>query len=203
MPSSTPHQKFWFYHLPTWGQAGIKLGGASYVSNVSIIFDCSMIYYLLFWTILGFIFHFYVIFGTNLLIGGPTQNCCFCLFQCFGETEYQTESKRNETFGTRFSHQIRPRRLGPSVKKATRRSRGWRARPLSCGPLGRPPTYFFLLYIPTYPQTNRDGAKNLIPPPQLFVSTRSHLGACSGAPPERAIMTEGFYIIIASPMKCE
>ena len=23
----------------------------------------------------------------------------FCLFQCFGETEYQTESKRNETFG--------------------------------------------------------------------------------------------------------
>ena len=23
----------------------------------------------------------------------------FCLFQCFEETEYQTESKRNETFG--------------------------------------------------------------------------------------------------------
>ena len=23
----------------------------------------------------------------------------FCLFQCFGETEYQTESKRNKTFG--------------------------------------------------------------------------------------------------------
>ena len=23
----------------------------------------------------------------------------FCLFQCFKETEYQTESKRNETFG--------------------------------------------------------------------------------------------------------
>ena len=59
-----------------------------------------MLYYLLFWTILGFIFHFYIIFGTNLLTGGPTQNCCFfCLFQCFEETEYQTESKRNETFG--------------------------------------------------------------------------------------------------------
>ena len=49
----------------------------------------------------------------------------------------------------------------------------------------------------------RNGAKNLIPPPQLSVSTRSHLGACSGAPPERAIIMEGFYIIIASPMKCE
>ena len=83
MPSSTPHQKFSFYHLPTRGQAGIKLGDAWYVSNVSIIFDCSMLYYLLFWTILGFIFHFYIIFGTNLLTGGPTQNCCFLPISVF------------------------------------------------------------------------------------------------------------------------
>ena len=53
-----------------------------------------------------------------------------------------------------------------------------------CGPPIAPPTYSFLLYIPTYPQTIRRGAKNLIPPPQPSVSTRSHLGACSGAPPE-------------------
>ena len=58
-----------------------------------------MLLYLLFWTILRFIFHFYIIFGTNLLTGGLAQNCCFCLFKCFGETEYETESKRNETFG--------------------------------------------------------------------------------------------------------
>jgi len=50
-----------------------------YVSNVSIIFDCSMLYYILFWTLLGFIIHFYIIFGTNLLTGGPAQNCCFFL----------------------------------------------------------------------------------------------------------------------------
>lgn len=36
-----------------------------------------MLYYLLFWAILGFIIHFYIIFGTNLLTGGPAQNCCF------------------------------------------------------------------------------------------------------------------------------
>ena len=36
-----------------------------------------MLYYLLFWAILGFIFHFYIIFGTNLLTGGPAQICCF------------------------------------------------------------------------------------------------------------------------------
>src|SRR5918996_6374921 len=36
-----------------------------------------MLYYLLFWTLLGFIIHFYITFGTNLLTGGPAQNCCF------------------------------------------------------------------------------------------------------------------------------
>ena len=77
MPNSTPHQKFCFYHLPTRGRAGIKLGDAWYVSNVSIIFYCSMLYYILFWTLLGFIIHFYIIFGTNLLTGGLAQNCCF------------------------------------------------------------------------------------------------------------------------------
>ena len=62
-------------------------------------FDCSMLYYIMFWTLFGFIIHFYIIFGTNLLTAGPAQNFCFCLFQSFAEKEYQTESKRNETFG--------------------------------------------------------------------------------------------------------
>ena len=83
MLGSIPHQKFCFYHLPTRGRAGIKLGDAWYVSNVSIIFDCSMLYYLLFWAILGFIIHFYIIFGTNLLTGGPAQNCCFLPISVF------------------------------------------------------------------------------------------------------------------------
>ena len=48
---------------------------------------------------MGFIKHFYIIFGTNLLTGGPAQIAVFCLFQCFAEKEYQTESKWNETFG--------------------------------------------------------------------------------------------------------
>ena len=48
---------------------------------------------------MGFIIHFYIIFGTNLLTGGPAQIAVVCLFQCFAEKEYQAESKRNETFG--------------------------------------------------------------------------------------------------------
>ena len=43
--------------------------------------------------------HFYIIFGTNQLTGGPAQIAVFCPFQSIAEKEYQMESKRNETFG--------------------------------------------------------------------------------------------------------
>ena len=39
-------------------------------------------------------------FGTNILTKGLVQIVVFCLFQCFAEKEYQTESKLNETFGS-------------------------------------------------------------------------------------------------------
>ena len=208
MPSSTLHQKFSFYHLPTRGRAWIKLGDAWYVSNVSIIFYCSMLYYILFWTLLGFIIHFYIIFGTNLLTGGPTQNCYFLPISVFWRNGIshgvQTEwNLRDRDFPTERD----PGDLDPTPRSQRGGHEGGappRACPLPRGPLGAPPTYSFLLYIPTYPQTTRYGAKNLIPPPQPSVSVRSHLGAFSGAPPEGASITEGFYInTIASPMMCE
>ena len=109
------------------------------------------------------------------------------------------ESKRNKTFGiVIFQPNVIQETwtLLQEVPKAVTR--------VSHGPLGAPPMYSFLLYIPTYPRTIKTGAKNLISPPQPSVSTRSHLGACSGAPPEGASTMEGFYIItIAPPMKCE
>ena len=72
------------------------------------------------------------------------------------------------------------------------------------GPLVAPPTYFFLLYIHTYPQTIEEHHENLIPPPQPSVSARFHLGAFTGAPLEGESITEGLYIISkASPMSCE
>ena len=58
-----------------------------------------MLLYYPFWMFMGFILHIYIIFGTNLLTGGPTHIAVFCLFQYFEEKEYQMESKRNETFG--------------------------------------------------------------------------------------------------------
>ena len=83
MLGSIPHQKFSFYHLPTRGRAGIKLGDAWYVSNVSIIFYCSMLLYYLFWMSMGFILHIYIIFGTNLLTGGRARIAVFLPISVF------------------------------------------------------------------------------------------------------------------------
>ena len=121
MPSSTPHQKLCFYHLPTRGRAGIKLGDAWYVSNVSIIFDCSMLLYPLFWTILGFIFHFYIIIGTNLLTGGPAQNCCFFAYFSVSEKQIIKRSPNGmKPSGTWFSHRTWSTRLGPLCQATNR-----------------------------------------------------------------------------------
>ena len=59
-----------------------------------------MLLYYPFWMFMGFTLQFYIIFGTNLLTRGPTRIAFFCLFQCFEGYEYQTKSKRNETFGS-------------------------------------------------------------------------------------------------------
>ena len=83
MLGSIPHQKFSFYHLPTRGRAGIKLGDAWYVSNVSIIFYCSMLLYYPFWMFMGFILHIYIIFGTNLLTRGPAHIAVFLPISVF------------------------------------------------------------------------------------------------------------------------
>ena len=170
-----------------------------------------MLYYILFWTLLGFIIHFYIIFGTNLLTGGPAQNCCFLPISEFRRKRIsngvQTEWNLRERD---FRNERDPEDLDPTSRHQPGGHEVGGART----PLGRalhprgapvaPPTYSFLLYIPTYPQTIRYGAKNLIPPPQPSVPVRSHLGASFGAPPEGALITEGFYInTIASPMMCE
>ena len=106
---------------------------------------------------MGFIIHFHIIFGTNLLTQGPVQIAVFCLFQCFTEKEYQTESKRNETFGrvifgTKAIQETWSRREG-SFEEATRQGgapypRGRAPHPR--GPLMAPLTDFFRLYSPTY-----------------------------------------------------
>ena len=134
----------------------------------------------------------------------------FCLFQCFEGKEYQTESKRNETFGrVIFGTNVIQRTWSghqETNEEATRQGDAptpWPRPPPSWAPRGS--TDLLLPPIYTYvPRKHQIRSQNLFPPPQPSVPVRSHLGAFSGAPPEGALITESFYInTIASPMMCE
>ena len=134
-----------------------------------------------------------------------------CLFQCFEEKEYQTESKRNETFGSNlFGTNMIHKTWSRSQETSEASTRvpgapptGVRA-PTLVGPssVNRPTSSSYI--YPCTLKTSEATTKKLFPPPQLSVSTRSHLGAYSGAPPARASTTEGFYInTTPSSMSCE
>ena len=154
MPSSTPHQKLSIYHLPTRGRAGIKLGDAWYVSNISIIFDCFMPILYHFHIFLA---TFYMIYWTNLLIQCPVPVSVFPLFQCFAEKEYQTESKRNETFWRSY---VWKESNPGDMESTSRKQRGRHEAGGAPTPLGAPstlvgpswlpsPTSFAYIYINT------------------------------------------------------
>ena len=102
-----------------------------YVSNVSIIYEAFMLYYYVFWMILGFIIHFYITFGTNLLTGGPAHIAVLLLVSVFRRkgisNGVQTEWNLRERD---FSEQTWSRGLGVDVKKRTRCPWGrWHAYP--------------------------------------------------------------------------
>ena len=84
-----------------------------------------MLLYLLFWAILGFIIHFYIIFGTNLLTGGPAQICCFIHIQVFRGKGISDEVKREQNqLEKLFLEGKPPDGLGVHVRKETREPRG-------------------------------------------------------------------------------
>ena len=131
----------------------------------------------------------------------------FCAYFSISKKRNTKESKRNETFGNVvFSPNMIQETwtLLQGVKEAVTRVGVPPGRvPLPRGPPVAPPTYSFLLYIPTYPQTIRYGAKNQIPPPQPSIPRDPILGPVPELRRNRAIITEGFYIVLAPPMKCE
>ena len=165
----------------------------------------SCYYIICFGCLTGLTMHFYIIFGTNLLTGGSARIAVFfCLFQYIEGKEYQTESKRKETFGSDIFGRNAIQETWRDVKKQSRRPRGCRARPLPRGPLVAPLTDFFRLCILIYLENIREHHEKLFPPPKPFASVRSHLGAFVGAPLEGESTTNGLSIITkASPMSCE
>ena len=116
-----------------------------------------------------------------------------CLFQCFEEKEYQTESKRNETFGNViFGTNVIQKTWSERQEineEATRQGGAptpW-ARPHPCGPLVAPLTDFFRLYISIYPKNIGEQNRSGVPPPQASVATKNLLGARSDTLPEGGI----------------
>ena len=134
---------------------------------------------------MGFIMHFYIIFGTNLLTEGPVQIAVFfAYFSVSQERNIIRSPNGMKPSGESFLEQTQSRRLGVDVKEATRRPRGRRAHPggRRAHTLVAPPTYFFRLYILIYPENIREHHKTLFPPLHPSVPVRTHLGAFSGAP---------------------
>ena len=143
-----------------------------------------MLYYLLFWTILGFIFLFYIIFGTNLLTGGPAQNCCFFAYFSVSKKRNIKRSRNGMKsfgeviFGRKATRETWSPRQG-SFEEAMRR-RGHAHPPGRAlhprGPLVVPLTYFFRLYISIYPKTIGEQNRSGVPPPQASVATKNPIG---------------------------
>ena len=122
---------------------------------------------------MGFIIQFYIIFGTNLLTGGPAQICCFMPISVFPgkgiadgvKTErYQLEKLILEG--------NTPNGLGPHVRRYGSCPRGWGARPLPRGAPVAPLTFFFCLYKSIYPKTSTTKDRLGVPPPEASVSTK-------------------------------
>ena len=122
----------------------------------------------------------------------------FCVFQCFEEKEYQTESKRNETFWrSYFWKESNPGDLeSTSRKQRGRHEAGGAPTPPGRalhprGPLVAPLTDFFRLYISIYHKNFREHNRSGVPPPQASVATKNQLGPCSGTLPEGGSLTDG------------
>ena len=121
----------------------------------------------------------------------------FCLFQCFAEKEYQTESKRNETFGRVIFGTNTIQDLDCTSRKqrggheAGRRVLPPGRAPHPRGPLVAPLTNFFRLYISIYPENIQEHNRSGVPPPQASVATKNQSGPCSGTLPEGGSLTGG------------
>ena len=103
-----------------------------------------------------------------------------CQFQCFEENDYQTESKRNETFGRvifgmEAIQETWSIRQGSNVE-ATRQGGApyppGRA-PHPHRPLVAPLADFFRLYMSIYPKNIGEQNRSGVPPPQASVATEN------------------------------
>ena len=123
---------------------------------------------------MGFIIHFYIIFGTNLLTGGPAQIAFFAYFSVSQKRNIKRNPNGTKPLRGSFLEQMQSRRLEVEVKEAMRRPRGRAACPGGRrathprGPHGALATYFFRLYILLYPENIQGSHEITFPLPNLL-----------------------------------
>ena len=141
---------------------------------------------------MGFTLHFYIIFWTNLLTGGPTHIVVFLPISVFRRKRNIKRSPNGmKPLGAVFLERKRSRRLGVEVKEASRRPQG-RGRALHPrGPLVAPTAGFFCLYISMCAKNIEANNRSGVPPPHAAVATKNLSGACSGTLPEGGSLTGG------------
>ena len=143
MLGSIPHQKFSLYHFPTRGRAGVKLGDAWYVSNVSIIFDGFMVLSCL---LCMFYVPFYIFLGTNLLIQCQLPVPVFPCFWLFSELILERSPNGRKTPKWFFPERKKTRgllgqaRWAPGSPQAPTPPPGGGGGGQACGLPGRPLT---------------------------------------------------------------
>ena len=159
--------------------------------------------------LMGFILHLYIIFGTNLLTGGPAL-MFFAYFRVSQKRNIKRSPNGMKPSGTWFSQQTWSKRLGVGVKKQSRRPRG-RGTPTPLGapsPLVGPsllhrPTSSSYIYWHT-PKTSRSTTKPYFHRRNLLYPRDPILGPFPELRQRGESITEGFYInTIASSMMCE
>ena len=123
---------------------------------------------------MGFIIHFYIIFGTNLIAQGPAQ---IAIFFAYFSVSQKRNIKRSpngmKPSGELFLEQTQSRRLGVNVKQQTRKPRGREVRPHPRGPLVAPLTNFFRLYMSIYPKNIGEQNRSGDPPPEASLATEN------------------------------
>ena len=135
--------------------------------------------------LMGFILHFYIILGTNLLTGGPAQ---IAVFFAYFSVSQKKNIKRVQTKWNLRERDFWNKRDPEDLEWTSSNQGGghevggaptpW-VRPPPRGPLVAQPTYFFLLHISIHPENIQEHHETLFPLPQPYVPKRSHLGTFS------------------------
>jgi hypothetical protein len=147
----SPKKLLFCYHLPTRRRAGVKLGDAWYIANVSIIFMLHACFTPIALCFIYTSWHVFAFSRTKLLTWCHSASSYFLLFLCFRKFTQEIFSELNET-KAKVPIYLRGRQSPKEKRSWTRRQPHHRVARAThghatrwCGPLVHPLTLPFRL----------------------------------------------------------